>query len=206
MKGERIVDIIFDPMMLGRRAQRIRVKKKISIESLAQKAQVNKNTIVRFEKGMHTRMETIYKICNVLKVSPLKLIEGKLVKGKDYDIKKHRIVETKTATSKKIPRQERVESSETYGMKIGDLNYRLPGGRLTAKVLELSSRGKLKTHAGEEFLFCLTGTIGVEISNIKAVLKKGDAIFFWGTEPHLYYNADEEKKVSVALSVVNSTD
>jgi transcriptional regulator with XRE-family HTH domain len=200
------VEFIFDAKMLGKRAQRIRMEKKISIESLAKKAKVNKNTIVRFEKGIHTRMDTIYKICNVLGISPLKLIEGKLVKGKDYDIKKHKIVKTAGSVSKQVLRKERIETNETEGMKIGDLNYRLPGGSLIAKVLELSSRGNRKTHSGEEFLFCLTGTIGVEISNIKAILKKGDAIFFWGTEPHLYYNADEEKRVSVALSVVNSSD
>jgi transcriptional regulator with XRE-family HTH domain len=191
-------------MMLGKRAQRVRIEKKISIESLAQKARINKNTIVRFEKGMNTRMDTIFKICQVLNISPLKLVEGRLVKGKDYDIKKHQVGETKKSIPKKILRQERIESSETVGIKIGDLNYRLPGGRLTAKVLELGSRGNIKTHAGEEFLFCLTGTVGVEISDIKAELKKGDAIFFWGTEPHLYYNADKKKRVSVALSVVNS--
>jgi transcriptional regulator with XRE-family HTH domain len=200
------VEFMFDPKMLGKRAQRIRMEKKISIESLAKRAKVNKNTIVRFEKGIHTRMDTIYKICTVLGISPLRLIEGKLVKGKDYDIKKHKIVKTAGSISKQVPRKERIESNETEGMKIGDLNYRLPGGSLIAKVLELRSRGKCKTHSGEEFLFCLTGTIGVEISNIKAILKKGDAIFFWGTEPHLYYNADEEKRVSVALSVVNSPD
>ena len=92
--------------------------------------------------------------------------------------------------------------TETFGIKIGDLNFRLPGGRLTAKVLELSSKGNLKTHPGEEFLFCLTGTVGVEISNVKALLNKGDAIFFWGTEPHCYFNADENKDKSVALSII----
>ena len=59
------MEFLFDPMMLGKRAQRIRIEKKLSIESLAKMAKVNKNTVVRFEKGMHTRLETIYKICNV---------------------------------------------------------------------------------------------------------------------------------------------
>jgi len=189
--------------MLGKRAQRIRLEKKMSIESLAQKAQVNKNTVVRFEKGLHTRMDTIYRICRVLDVSPFQLIEGKLVKGRDYDIKKHRVSDSDESVSKQVLRKERIESDREHGMRIGDLNYRLPGGQIIAKVLEVHDKGKRKTHPGEELLFCLTGMIGVEISDVKAILNKGDAIFFWGTEPHCYFNADKKKAISVALSVVN---
>ena len=79
----------FDPRMLGKRAQRIRIEKEFSIEALARDAGVNKNTVVRFEKGISTRMETVYKICGVLGISPLQLVEGRLVQGRDYDIKKH---------------------------------------------------------------------------------------------------------------------
>jgi transcriptional regulator with XRE-family HTH domain len=190
----------FNPGMLGKRAQRTRIEKKLSIENLARGAGVNKNTVVRFEKGIPTRMETVYKICGVLGVSPLQLIEGKLVQGRDYDIKKH---QTPAETpSKHVPRKERVRTEIYHGMTVGDLNYRLPGGRLTAKVLEIRDKGELHAHPGEELLFCLTGTVGIEISHISAVLKKGDAIFFWGSEPHAYSNLDPGKDVAVALSVV----
>jgi transcriptional regulator with XRE-family HTH domain len=192
----------FDPRMLGKRAQRIRIEKGYSIEALARDADVNKNTVVRFEKGISTRMETVYKICGVLGISPLQLVEGRLVQGRDYDIKKHETASPAGTRPRQVPRKERVRSETNHGMTVGDLNYRLPGGRLTAKVLELRERGELHTHPGEELLFCLTGTVGIEVSRVAAVLKKGDAIFFWGTEPHAYYNADEKKDVSVALSVV----
>ena len=133
-------------------------------------------------------------------VSPFQLIEGKLIKGRDYAIKKHQT--EKEHAAKPIQRKERIHKTDTHGMTIGDLNYQLPGGQLSAKVLEIHTKCERKTHAGEELLFCLTGKVGVEISNVKAVLNKGDAIFFWGTEPHCYFNADKGKSVSVALSVV----
>ena len=195
--------VLFDPLTLGKRAQRIRIEKGISIEALARTASVNKNTVVRFEKGIPTRMETIYKICNVLEVSPLQLVEGKLVRGRDYDIQKHTILPSKN-TVKPVTRANRVHTDLCEGMRVGDLNYRLPGGQLSARVMEIHGRviAKKKTHPGEELLFCLTGKIGVEISDVKTTLKKGDAIFFWGTEPHCYFNADENKPMSVALSVV----
>ena len=193
---------MFDTLMLGKRAQRIRSEKKLSIEALAKLADVNKNTVVRFEKGIPTRMETIYKICNILGVSPLQLVEGKLVKGRDYDIQKRLSEKSDLTTPRQISRQQRIKIEKYHGMTIGDLNYRLPEGQLGAKVLEIKERGDLHSHPGEELLFCLTGTIGIDISDVRAVLNKGDAIFFWGTEPHRYYNADEKKEVSVALSIV----
>jgi transcriptional regulator with XRE-family HTH domain len=192
----------FDPRMLGKRAQRIRTEKKMSIETLARDAGVNKNTVVRFEKGIPTRMETVYKICAVLGVSPLHLIEGKLVLGRDYDIKKRESAPLSGPHTKHVPRSNRVRSETFHGMAVGDLNYRLPGGRLTAKVLEIRDRGEAHSHPGEELLFCLTGRVAVEVSHVSAVLEKGDAIFFWGTEPHAYSHADKRKELSVALSVV----
>ena len=196
---------LFDPRMLGRRAQRIRSEKGMSIESLAASAGVNKNTVVRFEKGISTRMETVYKICSVLGASPLELVEGKLVRGKDYDIKKHG-PPASGSTSKHVARRDRVRKTPYHGMAVGDLNYRLPGGRLSAKVLEIGGKGQWHTHPGEELLFCLTGRVCIEISHVKAVLEKGDAVFFWGTEPHLYFNADPGKEISVALSVVDGAE
>lgn len=198
--------MMFDTLMLGKRAQRIRKEKKLSIEALAKMADVNKNTVVRFEKGLSTRIETIYKICNVLNISPLKLVEGKLVKGRDYDIQKHTIQDSDRTTSQRVSRQQRIQKEIYHGMNVGDLNYQLPGGRLKAKVIEISNKCELHSHPGEELLFCLTGTVGVEISDVKAVLNKGDAIFFWGTEPHCYFNADEKKPVSVALTVVRDEE
>jgi len=199
--------VMFDPLTLGKRAQRIRIEKQFSIEHLAKAAGVNKNTVVRFEKGIPTRMETIYKICAVLGISPLHLMEDRLVKGRDYDIQKHETGHNKSGT-KQIPRTDRVQMDVCHGMTIGDLNYRLPEGQLGAKVMEIFSKETKEkiTHPGEELLFCLTGTIGIIISDVTAVLKKGDAIFFWGTEPHCYFNADDKKEVSVALSVVCGGD
>lgn len=194
---------LFDTRTLGKRAQRARQEKQLSIEALAKLANVNKNTVVRFEKGLSTRMETIYKICTVLEISPLQLMEGKLVDGRDYAIQKH-ITEAAVVPqkSKHIRRTERLPIEIYHGIQVGDLNYRLPDGLMKAKVLEIKETGELHTHSGEEFLFCLTGTIGVRISDVEAILNKGDAIFFWGTESHLYFNADEEKTCSVGLSVI----
>ncbi len=190
----------FDPLTLGKRAQRIRNEKGISIEMLAKLANVNKNTVVRFEKGLSTRLDTIYKICNVLEVSPFKLIEGKLVEERDYAIKKH---VTEPGSKKHVARKDRIHKQHIHGMSIGDLNYQLPGGDMTGMVLEVSACGERNSHPGEELLFCLTGRIGIKISEVEAVLEKGDAIFFWGTEPHCYFNADNSKEKSVALSVVS---
>jgi hypothetical protein len=96
------------------------------------------------------RSQTVYKICTVLGVSPLQLIEGKLVQGRDYDIKKRESAASPGARPKQVPRRERVRTEIFHGMTVGDLNYRLPGGRLAARVLEIRDRGEVHTHPGEE--------------------------------------------------------
>ena len=187
-------------LMLGRRAKRLRSAKEWTVETLAKEATVNKNTIVRFEKGLKIRSKTIEKICEALGSSPFELMEYDLSEGEDYQSIKY---SEENVVTRIKQRKERFELEENCGKSIiaGDLNYQLPGGSLIATVLEIKSRGKLRSHPGEEMVFVLKGKTGVVIGNTDIVLDKGESIFFWGTEPHLYYNADDDEDISVVLSV-----
>src|SRR5262245_15347451 len=88
----RVADLLlpFDLRMLGRRIQEVRLEKDKTIEALAADAKVNKNTIVRLEKGGGTQITVINKVCAALGVSPQKLIARKLEAGKDYSVRKRR--------------------------------------------------------------------------------------------------------------------
>jgi transcriptional regulator with XRE-family HTH domain len=201
--------------VLGRRIERARLEQGKSIEDLAKEAQVNKNTIVRLEKGRGskgTQLPVLNKVCAKLRISLQEIIGEKLREGEDYAVTRHRSERASTVGTlrvKRVSRQSR-ERIAGAGIMIGDLNYQLPRGSLRAVVLEIKApkdrRGELRTHSGEELLFCLTGTVGVVIGGVNVVLNKGDAVFFWGTEPHAYYNADEHKDQAVALSVYVAPD
>jgi transcriptional regulator with XRE-family HTH domain len=175
--------------MLAARIRRLRIEKEMSIEQLARDGRVDKNTIVRIEKGEgRPNLKTLVNICNALGVSVDKLIDMKTVESEDYFV--HRRSGKKKKTREKEP-----------GLKLGDLQARLPSGLMNTVVFELLGEGRMRSHKGEEFLFCLKGQAGVKIGSTSVVLNKGDSILFFGREPHMYFNADKSGNPSVALSV-----
>ena len=75
-----------DYLKLAIKAKQLRIKKGMPIEGLAKAAKINKNTVLRFEKGFPTTLETITKICNVLGVSPFSLLDQEPILDQDYHI------------------------------------------------------------------------------------------------------------------------
>jgi len=175
--------------MLAARVRRLRLQKKLSIEQLAKVAEVDKNTIVRIEKGEgRPNLNTLVNICNALEVSVDELIEMKTLENQDFYL--YRRGEQKS----------RINNSEP-GLKVGDLKAKLPNGHINAVVLEIYGEGKMRSHPGEEILFCLKGRVGIMIGNTPVVLNKGDSVMFFGREPHLYFNGDKGEKPELALGL-----
>ena len=76
-------------LMIGKRVHKWRNRRSLSIEALAKKAGVNKNTIVRLEAGeKNTSLNTLSKVCSALEVSLDQLIDGSPIEGFDYAIQK----------------------------------------------------------------------------------------------------------------------
>ena len=177
--------------MLAARIRRLRLRKEMSIEQLAKDGNVDKNTIVRIEKGEgRPNLKTLVNICNALGVSVDKLIDMKTIEGADYYVHRRKGKKSKA-------------KDDEPGLRVGDLQSRLPYGLMNTVVLEIFGEGKMRSHRGEELLFCLKGQVGIKIGNTPVILNKGDSVLFFGREPHLYYNADksENPSVAVALSV-----
>ena len=87
------------------------------------------------------------------------------------------------------------------GLRVGDLKAKLPWGKMNAVVLELTGKGKMRSHPGEEITFCLKGKVGITIGNTPVVLEKGDSVLLYGREPHQYYNADQSENAPVAMAL-----
>lgn len=183
----------FRSEMLASRVRRLRFQRKLSIEQLAKNAEVDKNTIVRIEKGEgRPNLKTLVNICNTLDVSVDELIDMKTRENEDYHVYRR----------KKRKKPDKIKIAE-QGLMLGDLKAKLPFGHMNAVILEISSEGKMRSHRGEEILFCLKGLVGVKIGSTPVVLEKGDSLMFFGREPHLYFNAYKSKKpeAAVALSI-----
>ena len=176
----------FNPLMLGTRIKKIRIQQGLSIEKLAEKSDVNKNTVVRLEKGRPTQPRTIYNVCDILGVSPLELMDNKLQEGQDYQF------------------GDFIEEAVNPDLALNHIYrfYRLPGGEINATILEIEVESEWQSHPGEKLLYALTGDVGIRLGQsedpqklVDIKLREGKAACFWAAEPHQYYNPNKDKEV-----------
>ncbi|MFH1069484.1 MAG: XRE family transcriptional regulator [Candidatus Glassbacteria bacterium] len=183
----------FRSEMLASRVRRLRYFRELSIEQLAKIAQVDKNTIVRIEKGEgRPNLKTLVNICSALDVSVDELIDMKTKEDKDFYVYR-----------RKKPRVHSRSDTKEPGLRVGDLMAKLPFGHMNAVIIEVDGEGRTRSHPGEEILFCLKGRVGIRIGSTDVELEEGDSVMFFGREPHQYYNADKGKdpEAGVGLSV-----
>src|SRR5262245_39718849 len=62
------------PVTLGNRLRRVRVRSGLSIRELAAKAEIDKGTLVKLEKGTTPTYRTLVRICDALGVSVVQLL------------------------------------------------------------------------------------------------------------------------------------
>lgn len=57
---------------------------------------------------------------------------------------------------------------------------------------DLNVREEAYTHAEDEFIYILKGTIELSYNGNKHYMEKGDTAYFKGTKPHLFIPVDNE--------------
>lgn len=186
----------FNSIAIGGRIDRLRNEHGYSIEDLAARATLNKNTVNRVIKGVgKPNLNTFLKLCNALEVTPNELM------GSGRDHKAHfRVIRQSEPGKLVFHEQEPV-------MRLGVLEDALPYGSMDCIVMEVAGRtlSSVRSHVGEELLICTKGRVGVIIGNTSVELEVGDAMWFHAPEPHRYYNADPERELSTALCVLTDS-
>jgi transcriptional regulator with XRE-family HTH domain len=181
----------FNPITMGGRIDRMRNQFKYSIEELADRAGLNKNTVNRVIKGVgKPNLNTFLKLCNALKVSPNDLMAPSINQSEHYRVL--RPTDDKTL----------VFHNQESGLRIGLLTHELPQSTMGCMVLEFSEHTSTRTHVGEELLACTSGRIGLTIGEKNVEIDVGEAIIFHASEPHSYYNADSKRDKSTAISAL----
>ncbi|MBC8102322.1 MAG: helix-turn-helix domain-containing protein [Cytophagales bacterium] len=169
------------PKTLGARIQRYRLKQDLSVRDLAERSGVNKNTILRLEKGLTPSYATLTHVCEALGIHVAQLTRPE---PEDSPVVLHsRDQEVRQAPAGAGGRSS-FAADETVLLSV--LNCRLPGGRLNAAVLELFAESESVTHPGEEIVFCLRGTAALTVAGRVYPLHEGDAAAFWCAERHSY--------------------
>ena len=175
-----------DPTTLGARIQRHRLRRHLSVRDLAERAGVNKNTVVRLEKGLTPSYSTLNRICDALGVHIAQLTRP--------DVQGDEIVSLHTR-SDEAPMQ--LASDER--MLLRSMGCRLSGGRLNSALMELFGESEPTTHPGEEHVFCLRGSARLTVAGRAYTLEEGDAAVFWSTERHSYAPAPETSEESLPV-------
>lgn len=192
------------PATLGARIQRIRLRQGLSVRDLAERASVNKNTILRLEKGLTPSYATLTRVCDALGIHVAQLTQPE--PDEEETIALHNRQEevwiAHTRHNGRLPppseatvvyqgasRRQLIASDEK--VFLSTLACRLPGGRINAAVLELFAESEPVTHPGEELVFCLRGTAKLNVAGRSYTLGEGDAAAFWCSERHSYAPSEQ---------------
>ncbi|HXG24649.1 MAG TPA: XRE family transcriptional regulator [Chthonomonadales bacterium] len=192
------------PVTLGGRLQRIRFRRGLSVRELAELAGVNKNTILRLEKGLTPSYGTLTRVCEALGIHVAQLTqpepeeEGTIALHDrqqevwwPHSASRDRLSPPPgtTVVYQGADRRQLFASDEKVLLSV--LACRLPGGRINAAVLTLFSESEPVAHPGEELVFCLRGVARLTVAGRSYTLHEGDAATFWCSERHSYAPADE---------------
>jgi transcriptional regulator with XRE-family HTH domain len=192
------------PVTLGNRIQRVRQRLGLSVRDLAERAGVNKDTIVKLERGQTPSYRTLVHVCDALEISVVQLLRPEAEAGEDAVVALHlrqteqRVPRPLVELDPQSPETVRYREATQRELIAADekvllswLSCRLPGGKLNAWLLELRGETDVSTHPGEEFVFCLRGTAQLMVAGRAYILYEGDAATFWCAEPHTYAPSDE---------------
>lgn len=203
--AESGADSDLSPATLGARIQRLRVRQGLSVRDVADKAEVDKNTILRLEKGLPTSARTRDRVCAALGVYVSRLAlpdpderEVAVKHSRDREVwwpypgmGEPRALPLLGSTpvedlfkNTDIPAEGDI--SLLAAGYVTSLACRMPHGRLRSSMLKLYDETTANMHPGEEFCFCLRGRAVLTICGKTTLLEEGDAVTFWCAEPHTY--------------------
>lgn len=196
------------PETLGARIQRYRLRQNLSVRDLAERSGVNKNTILRLEKGFTPSYATLTRVCEALGIHVAQLTrpepeeDSVALHSRDQEV---RLLNHREVDGLRVAAQEaqagRLPFAADEQVLLSILNCRLPGGRLNAAVLELFAESEAVTHPGEEIVFCLKGTAKLTVAGRAYTLREGDAASFWCSERHSYAPTEEAEEGEDGLPV-----
>jgi transcriptional regulator with XRE-family HTH domain len=197
------------PVTLGARIQRVRLRKEMSVRDLAEAAGVNKNTVLRLEKGLTPSYATLARVCEALGVHVAQLTQPEpeeintiALHDREQEVRRAYLSEFVGKGADPSVADAVVLFQDGTGMPsfaadekvlLSILACRLPGGRLNAAVLELYGESEPVTHPGEELVFCLKGTARLTVAGRSYRLREGDAATFWCSERHSYGPMPEDE-------------
>jgi transcriptional regulator with XRE-family HTH domain len=190
---------------VGARLKRLRLQQDMSVRDLADRASVDKNTILRLEKGLPTSGRTLSRVCDALGIYVSRVLLPE--PAEDETVIVHRKASEVWWT---YPGMGEPFADEEGGRQVPpapsdtalvSLACRLEQGRLRSSLLRLTAETTANAHPGEEFVYCLSGSVRLTVAGRSYVLHAGDAATFWCAERHTYAPESSDETPILVLTV-----
>jgi transcriptional regulator with XRE-family HTH domain len=164
---------------IGSRIRMIREKRKISLRALAEQCKLSANAISLIERGENSPT-----------VSSLQALATAL------DVKITAFFEESHEQAVVFVRQNQRLGTQGNGLIMESLGSGLHNQQLEPFLVTVDpSIGDFSEsiiHPGQEFVYCLEGTIQYRIGNQIYRLSPGDSLLFEATEPHCFLNTGRQ--------------
>lgn len=200
MDEERSPETWTDLITAGRRIREARQKFGLSLTELSEIAGVARYTLIRVEQGKPSLPETMRKIRKALHLFPDQLVRP----YPEGPFAVHRASDTRWSVSySKATYQKHLDEGNPYHVndeaerrRLGQLGFQpfftavldseLPNGVAGQALMEFHRPSWIDRHFGEEFVYCLRGSMTITVDGVPCLLEPGDAMSFDATLPHQY--------------------
>jgi transcriptional regulator with XRE-family HTH domain len=203
MHNDKMSDQTNLEIAFGQRVRAVRKASRLSIRELSGRAGVDKNTLVRIEKGCPVRVSTLHRVCAALGVIPPVGNETfHAPVGNGYSVSDAQLEQwirlnvddpnepSLVASSTGIQSQEvrhRLGTSGLANQFMRRLLCQLPNGKLKAAIFEVyGDSGWASQPSGEAFVYGIKGRILFRVEEEEFVLEEGEAAIFDRTKRHMH--------------------
>jgi transcriptional regulator with XRE-family HTH domain len=176
-------------------AQRLRVLREISgetVQKIAKAMRVAEDEYIRYESGKQDiPVSLLYEAANYFKVELTALITGEEPRLAHYSL-------VRRGTGPSVKRRKEY--------KYQDLAYNFKHKKAEIFLVEAGpAKGKKKphfnSHPGQEFNYCLEGTLKIYIGKSETILKPGDSLFFDSGMEHAMEAMDKKPAKFLAFII-----
>ena len=195
-------------LVAGTRLKRVRVQQGLSIRQISDLANMSKTSVVQVEAGRTSRRSTYLKVATVLGLHLENLLQSGSADGLPYAV--HHAKDDRWFDLARFDegpladaaqQDQRVRKSLVGSTPLNILGSRLENGRIKPTIVEVSSPSEVRSHAGEEHVFVLSGKAIIGVGDHQVTLDEGESITFWSAEPHSYMPHPDSKLPVRLLSV-----
>ncbi len=172
-----------DVSWIGRRIAQLRSERGWTLATLGGKVDLSTTQLSRIESGArHPSVGTLIEIARAFGVTLSELV-----------------AEDRAAPFHLARAGERT-SHETANGRLTPLSGDYPGINAVHLTIPVASEAPQARHAGEEWLYVLTGSIDIVIADTTTSLERGDAVHFPSRTPHSVRNVGAEPAEALIVS------